>query len=124
MGRRCLMTAMVFCVSLALLPAPTWATCEQADLEGTWNTRLWRGVFQGKQCWNSYTLTIGPDGTITKGKHLEDCLDDKKYKITGGQLFISSGCIVEGTLETSDGTLYIERGGIAGDELVLDRAEN
>ena len=56
------------------------------------------------------------------GNHLKDCLVSKKCNISGGHLTISSGFVIEGVIETSDKTFYIERGGM--DELVLDTVEN
>ena len=45
------------------------------------------------------------------------------WTITGGQLTISSGCVIQGTIETSNGTLYVHNGAILDDKLVLGTAQ-
>jgi len=95
-------------------------TCEQQDLEGTWNVKVWAGDPSGNQQWDQCTLTIGADGFIEPQGTYTDFIG-ANADITGGQLTISSNCVIQGTIETSNGNLDVERGGIIADQLILDK---
>ena len=118
MGRRSLIIAMVVCVTLALLPVSSWAVCDQSDLEDTWSTKLCGEVFRGEECWDECTLTIGADDIIKKIGKYTTC-SGVSSSVVGGQLTISDGCQIEGTIETLLSRFYIDRGGIVDDKLVL-----
>jgi hypothetical protein len=112
----------VFCVSLAILPVSTWAICEQFDLQGTWTAQVWGEVYSDAQCWDQCTLTIGPDGIIEAQGAYDTCLGESS-EIYGGELTISSGCVIGGYIETSNGTIYVDNGAILENGLVLGAAE-
>lgn len=119
MWRKALIIAMVFGFTMMLVTASAWATCVQEDLKGTWSAKVCRGVFRGEKCWDECTLTIGRDGTIKGKKGTYTNCWGLSSSIIGGQLTISDGCQIEGTIKTNLRTFYIDRGGIVGDELVL-----
>ena len=119
MQRKALIIAMVFGFTTMLVTASAWATCVQEDLKGTWSTKVCRGVLRGEQCWDECTLTIGRDGTIKGKKGTYTNCWGFSSGIIGGQLTISDGCQIEGTITTNIRTFHIDRGGIVGDELVL-----
>ena len=118
MQRKYLMVSLVLTISFILLPVSTWALCEQADLEGTWNTEVWGGCPSGTQCWDQCTLTIGADGSIQAIGTNIDCFGVSS-DILGGQLTVYPGGRIEGTIVTSSGSLQVGPGGIIGDRLVL-----
>ena len=109
---------IVFGFTMILFGSSGWATSVQGDLKGTWSTKVCRGVFRGEQCWDECTLKIGADGVIKKGEDYTNCLG-LPSRVTGGQLTISEGGQIEGTIDLLLQTLCIDRGGIVGDELVL-----
>ena len=120
MWRRVLIMGMVFVFGLALVP-PTGAfdgideefvPCAQADLEGTWNVEVGvKDEFGNHVCWEVCNLTIGANGAVAQGGTYIDCLDVSS-DVTGGQLILSYGCVIEGYVETSNGTVTIGTGGV------------
>jgi hypothetical protein len=94
-------------------------SCEQTDLEGTWSVEIWAGDPSGNQYWDQCTLTVGQGGSIEAGTYTN--FMGQTADVTGGQLTISSDCVVQGTIETSSGSLDVERGGIIADQLILDK---
>ena len=118
MCRRCLVIGIVAFFSLALLPVSTWANCEQADLEGTWNVEVWGGCPSGTQCWDQCTLTIGADGTVAAVGTYIDCFG-VSCQVTGGQLTLYPDCSIEGAIVTSSGTTQVGPGAIVADQLIL-----
>jgi hypothetical protein len=129
MWRKFLIIGLVFVFGLILAP-PTWAfdgideefvPCEQADLQGTWNVEVGAvDEFGNHTCWEPCNLTISATGSIEQGGTYTDCAGVSSI-VTGGQLSLSYGCIVEGYIVTSNGTVYIDSGGIMGGELCLLR---
>ena len=118
MWRRVVVTGMAFSLTMILFSASAWAICVQEDLEGTWSARVSTRNSEEKQCFEACTIQIGPDGMIEKaGKYVTD--DAESAEIVGGKLTITSGCVIEGMIETSKRTIYIDRGGIVDNELVL-----
>lgn len=68
-------------------------------------------------------MTIGPNGIIkSKGTYTNCC--GVSSRVVGGQLTISDGCQIEGTIETIQSTFYIDQGGIVDDELVLGKTSD
>lgn len=114
----------VLAFMLIPLTASSWTsnrtTCDQQGLEGTWDVEIWAGDPSGNQLWDKCTLTIGPSGFIEAQGTYTDCMG-WTADITGGQLTISSDCVVQGTIETSIGSLPVERGGVVMDQLILDK---
>ena len=115
MRRRCLIIGMAFAFGMILLAPSAWATCEQQDLEGTWNVEVWGGALPGGQCWDKCTLTISSGGNIQQAGTYIDCLGVSS-QITGGYLTISSNCLIEGEIYTTNGTLYISSGAMTGQD--------
>ena len=132
MWRKLLIVSVVFVFGMILLTPCTWSDfeedegfipCEQVDLEGTWSTKV--GVvdeFGNHLCWESCSLTVDALGVVEAAGTYVDC-SEVTSDITGGQLDLSSGCVIEGYIETSNGTVYVTTGAIVKDELVLGRAE-
>jgi len=89
-------------------------TCDQQALEGTWNADVWTPDSSDTQAWDQCTLTIAPDGAVTAGGTYVDAFGTSS-EVTGGHLTISSDCVIQGTIYTSNGTLNVERGGILQD---------
>ena len=118
MSQRSLIMAVALCLTLALLTSPAWAIFNQQDLAGTWNTEVWGGSPSGTQCWDQCTLTIASDGTIQATGTYTDCFGVSS-DIMGGQLIVTPGFRIEGTIVTSSGTLQVGPGGIIGDKLVI-----
>ena len=120
MWHKSLIISLVLSFALSLLPVSSWAACDQADLKGKWSTKVCGGVFGSEECWDECTLTIGSDGIIkSKGTYTNCC--GVSSSIIGGQLTISDGCQIEGTIKTGRKTFYIDRGGIVEDELVFGK---
>lgn len=119
MSRKLLMISWVLACSLILVSGSAWATCQ--DLEGTWNAEVWAGGAAGTQHWEQCTgLTIAPGGNITPGGTYTDALGDT-LNITGGELSVNTECEIAGTIETSDGTISVERGSIGENGLFFDK---
>jgi hypothetical protein len=120
MWRRFLIIGMVFAFGL-IIAQPTWTfdgideafvPCDQADLEGTWSVEVGvKDEFGNHVCWEVCNLTISSTGAVQQGGTYIDCLDVSS-EVTGGQLTLSHGCVIEGYIETSNGTVYIDTGGI------------
>ena len=134
MWRKCFIISMVFVFGMILLTPSTWADeeleedegfipCAQVDLEGTWNSKVGAvDEFGNHLCWENCNLTVDALGVVEAAGTYEDC-SQVTSDITGGELTISSGCVIEGTIETSNGTVNVATGAIVDDELVLGRAE-
>ncbi len=105
-------------LSIILLTQVTFAVCVQEDIQGVWSAQVGAIDEFGETCWESCNLTIGSGGIIEAGGTYTDCLDQAS-EITGGGLNISSGCVIEGMINTSNGTVNIYTGAIVGDQLVL-----
>lgn len=124
MWRKCL----VISLGLALCAIPvigfTWEPagkiCEQEELEGVWDVEVWAGDASGNQYWDQCTLTIGPSGFIEAQGTYTDFMGTIA-DITGGQFTISADCVIQGTIETSNGPLNVERGGMIENRLILDK---
>jgi hypothetical protein len=120
MWRRFLIVGVVFAFGL-ILAQPTWAfdgmdedfvPCAQADLEGTWTVEVGvKDEFGNHVCWEVCNLTINATGAVEQGGTYLDCLDVSS-EVTGGQLTLSYGCVIEGYIETSHGTVTIGTGSI------------
>jgi hypothetical protein len=124
MWRKYLAISLVLVLCAIPVTGLTWAPagkiCEQGDLEGIWNVEVWAGDPSGNQRWDQCTLTIDADGFIAPQGTYTDFMGDMA-DVTGGQLTISADCVVEGTIDTSTGTLHVERGGIVENRLILDK---
>lgn len=123
MWRKSFIVALVFAFgTIPLYPASAWISdwemCEQQDLEGNWDAEVWAGDSSGNQFWDQCTLTVGPDGLIhaegTYNNHIGESSD-----VTGGQLTINAECVIEGYIETSGGTVYVQHGAVDSDRLLL-----
>lgn len=134
MCQKSLIVGMVFVFSLVFLSPYTWAAegltpegfvpCEQVDLQGTWSVRVGAKDASGNHlCWEPCSLTVGALGVVQAGGTYTDC-SQIASDITGGELIISSGCVIEGCIETSSGTIYVATGAVVDDQLVLGRAED
>ena len=126
MWRKFLVISMVLAFGMILLTAPTWATCEQEDLEGAWDVRIGATDEFGDPCWENANLTIGSGGIVEGGTYL-DCISRTSLQVTGGSLTISSeSCEIEGYIETSSGTVDVHSGAIVGDQghLSFGRAQD
>ena len=120
MWRRLLIVGMVFVFGLIVVQ-PTSAfdgideefvPCAQADLEGTWRVEVGvKDEFGNHVCWEVCNLTISSTGAVQQGGTYIDCLDVSS-DVTGGQLTLSYGCVIQGYIETSNGTVNIGTGGI------------
>ena len=134
MWRKSLIVGMVFVFSMILSIPSMWADdgdegsisfvpCEQVDLQGTWSVRVGaKDEFGNHLCWESCSLTVDALGVVEAAGTYEDW-SQVTSDITGGELTISSGCVIEGTIETSNGTVNVATGAIVDNELVLGRAE-
>jgi hypothetical protein len=132
MCQKPLILGMVFVFSLILVSPYTWADegltpegfvpCEQGDLQGTWSVRVGaKDAFGNHLCWEPCSLTLDALGVVQAVGTYTDC-SEVASDIRGGELIISSGCVIEGYIETSSGTVYVATGAIVDDELVLGRA--
>jgi hypothetical protein len=120
MWGRFLIIGMVFAFGLSLSQS-TWAfdgideefvPCAQADLEGTWSVEVGvKDEFGNHVCWEVCNLMISSTGAVQPGGTYIDCLEVSS-EVTGGQLSLSYGCVVEGYIETSNGTVTIDTGGV------------
>ena len=111
---------MVFALSLGPSQMPAGAGCEQAELEGTWSIDV---DFSATNCLGDYSLhcfqvQIDANGVIqnTGATILSDC---ESWTITGGQLNLLPTCVIEGYIQTSRGTLSVERGGTNGENTLV-----
>jgi hypothetical protein len=115
-------------VAFGMAPSPVgswvtnWTPCQQSELAGTWHIYV---AAAAQQCPGDYSLEcrmveINSTGVIQNtGATIESGCET--WTITGGQLTLTAGCIVEGSIETSKGTLYVERGGFHEDgALIVD----
>ena len=118
MWHKSLTILVVLFSTLMLFPGSSWALCDQADLEGTWDVEVWGGCPSGTQCWDQCTLTIASDGSIQAAGTYTDCFGATS-NITGGQLAVYPGCEIQGTIITSNGTTEVGPGGFIGEKLVL-----
>ena len=134
MWRKLFIIGVVFVFGMILLTPCTWADeefeedegfipCEQVDLKGTWSAKVGAvDEFGNHLCWEACSVTVDALGVVEASGTYEDC-SQVTSDITGGQLTISSGCIIEGYIETSNGTVYVATGAIVDNKLVLGRAE-
>jgi hypothetical protein len=125
MWRRYLIMVMVFVVSLFVLMGSTWAY-EQQDLEGTWDVYVWTWSVAcpfGNQCWDRCDLTIDSQGNVQPAGTYCYWLGGSAA-VNGGALTVSGAGEIQGTIETSDGTLNVYGGAIERDELVLEVNQN
>ena len=98
-----------------------WAECQ--DLQGTWDAEVWAGNASGTQHWDQCSLIIAPNGLIQPGGTYTDYLGESA-NVTGGQLTMNSECEIAGTIETSEGTIYVERGSIGEGRLFFANTQN
>ncbi len=118
MWRKSLIVALLLAFSVMLLSGPAWTACP--DLEGTWSAEIWAGDPSGTQYWDQCVLmTVDSGGFIQAGGTYFTTRTGETSDVTGGQLTMNANCEIEGTIETSDGTVYVEHGAVAGDRLFL-----
>ena len=90
----------------------------QDSLTGKWiKVKVYDKRPYENQYWRKCELIVEPGGIIKGGKYVE--LNGDTTKITGGKLVQVPGVAIVGKLETGNGDLYVERGGIFGTEMVL-----
>jgi hypothetical protein len=99
----------------------TLENCQQT-IEGSWNAQIWGGESAGLQCWNSCNLTVLADGTLAAVGTYVDCTGGS-FSITGGQLAISSGCVINGVIETEAGSIEVVNGGVFKDTMFFGRVD-
>lgn len=99
-----------------------WAPCQQWELEGVWDVTVFTPTkcedCSGESAIKFRRLEIDSAGWIRNRPVIKG--EWQKRRIRGGRLFFTPACEIEGYIETSRGTMRVERGGIAGDSLVLD----
>ena len=117
MCRKSLIVALLLAFSVMLLSGPAWTTCP--DFEGTWDSEIWAGDTSGAQYWDQCILTVDSGGFIQAEGTYFTTRTGETSDVTGGQLTMNANCEIEGTIETSNGTVYVERGAVAGDRLYL-----
>ena len=134
MWRKLLIISMVLVFGMILLSPCSWADeefeedegfipCEQVDLAGTWNSKVGAMDEYGNHlCWEPCSLTIDATGAVEASGTYQDC-SQVSSDIIGGSLTISSGCVIEGTIETSNGTINVVTGAILDNKLVLGRTQ-
>ena len=134
MWRKLLIISIVFVFTMILSIPSMWADegdegsisfvpCEQVDLQGTWSVKVGaKDEFGNHLCWESCSLTVDALGVVEASGTYEDC-SQVTSDITGGQLDLSSGCVIQGYIETSNGTVNVATGATVGNELVLGMAE-
>ena len=132
MWRKLFIVSVVLVFSLILSSLSMWADegdegatsfvpCEQIDLQGTWSARVGAKDESGSHlCWEACTLTVDALGVVEASGTYVDC-SEVASDITGGELIISSGCIIQGTIETTNGIVYVATGAIVNNELVLGK---
>ena len=118
MGRKTLIVALVWACTVFFFTGSAWATCP--DIEGTWDAEVWAGNASGTQHWNQCTLTISPTGLIEPGGTYTDFIGETS-DITGGQLTMNGDCEIQGTIETTSGTVSVQRGAISENKLFFDK---
>lgn len=125
MDRKWLVVLSILVLCAIPLVAFSWEssdiTCQVQDLEGTWAAKVWGGDGPDGQCWDQCDLTVDASGSIVSGSYV-DCLGAPSTVI-GGQLSISSGCVIEGVIETDTGSVDVANGGIIDDTMVLGLAQ-
>jgi hypothetical protein len=125
MGRKWLGVLLVLVLCSIPLVAFTWEsgdiTCQVQDLAGTWSAEVWGGDGPDGQCWDQCDLTVDAGGSILSGSYV-DCLGAPSTVI-GGQLTISSGCVIEGVIETDGGPVDVANGGIIKDKIYFGLAQ-
>ena len=134
MWRKLLIISMVFVFGMILLSPAAWADegfeedegfipCEQVDLAGTWSAKVGAvDEFGNHVCWEPCSLTVDAQGFLAQSGSYEDCWGVVS-DITGGELILSPGCVIQGYIETSSGTVDIATGAIAKNELILGRTQ-
>lgn len=98
-----------------------WTPCEQAELAGTWDVIIATDEEScpGEAAMTCEQLQVDANGWILNSPILNSQCGEQV--ITGGQLFFTPSCVIEGHIETASGVLYVERGGDNGDgSLILD----
>jgi hypothetical protein len=126
MWRKCLVISLI--LACFTMPGPgftwesPWAPCQQQDLEGIWDAEVWAGDASGTQCWDQCTLSIDAGGLIASEGTYTTCMGETS-SVIGGQLTMNGDCELAGTIETSECTIYVERGAIGGNQLFLGVSE-
>ena len=77
-----------------------------------------KNEFGNHVCWEVCNLTISATGAVEQGGTYTDCLDVSS-DVTGGQLTLAHGCVIQGYIDTSNGTVAIVTGGV----VVIDEEE-
>ena len=125
MGRKLLVALSMLVLCGIPLVAFSWTSdsisCQVQDLGGTWAVQVWGGDGPDGQCWDQCDLTVDADGIILAGTYV-DCLGGAS-NVIGGQLTVSSGCVIEGVIETESGLVDVANGGIIEDKMVLGLAQ-
>ena len=125
MWRKCLIISMVFVLGMMLV-TPSTCAYEQQDLEGTWDVYVWTWAMDcpfGNQCWDRCDLTVDSEGNVQPGGTYFYWLGGSAT-VTGGALTVSAAGEIQGSIETSDGTLNVYGGAVERDELVLEITQN
>lgn len=101
----------------------TDVVCPQTELQGTWDIAI---SVSDEGCPGDYSMKcrkvqIDADGAIqSTGAVIKNMCGSAT--VIGGQLTMSSECIIDGWIETTAGTFYGERGGFLGKgKIVIDR---
>ena len=123
------LSTVVLLLAFSLMPltVSAWISSfpayDQQDLEGSWDVLVCsETACFGDHCLSCSQLIIGPDGIVADtGAFISTLCGD--WSITGGLLTLGEDCTITGTLETSNGTLYVETGAIIGNELCLKASE-
>jgi hypothetical protein len=115
------LVVLLFVAATGIAFAWVTQTCQQS-IEGTWDAEIWNGEITGEQCWDQCDLTVASDGSILAVGSYADC-GGQNYAITGGQLTISAGCVIEGVIETDGGPVDVANGGIIEDKMYFGLAQ-
>lgn len=119
------MVAFIIIPSTGSTWVSVWETCQQTDLEGTWTIviSINDADCPGNSALRSTQVEIDSDGVIRNtGATIENMC--RTSIITGGQLALMADCIIEGHIETSDGTLDVAQGGtIVPEEICMVSAD-